>query len=184
MDPEEHLRRMLDAMREYVPWVYERCTDVELTDARATLHGGYTPTVRHPVGQLPGGGIVLGMADVVVANDPITGQGSNTAAKCAADLPGPILARGDQPFDEAWMRDDVRGVLARTPAAGHRLDQRDAAAAAAARAADPRTAAANQAVARRFANGFADPSDFQHWLMDPAKADAYLAEVAADPTPA
>jgi hypothetical protein len=31
-----------------------------------------------------------------------------------------------------------------------------------------------------------EPDDFQHWLMDPAKAEVYLAEVApdADPTPA
>jgi hypothetical protein len=26
---------------------------------------------------------------------------------------------------------------------------------------------------------YANPEDFQHWLMDPVKADAYLAEVAA-----
>jgi hypothetical protein len=55
------------------------------------------------VAQLPSGGIVFGMADVVVANDPITGQGSNTAAKCADAYRAAILARGDEPFDRAWM---------------------------------------------------------------------------------
>ena len=40
------------------------------------------------------------------------------------------------------------------------------------------TAQQNDTVARRFANGFSDPSDFQHWLMDPAKTAAYLAEVS------
>ena len=35
------------------------------------------------------------------------------------------------------------------------------------------------AVAHRFVNGFDDPRDFDRWFMDPAKADAYLAEVAA-----
>jgi hypothetical protein len=39
-------------------------------------------------------------------------------------------------------------------------------------------AAGNDTVARRFANGFSDPNDLQHWLMDPAKTDAYLARVA------
>jgi hypothetical protein len=33
------------------------------------------------------------------------------------------------------------------------------------------------AVAKRFVNGFADPTDFQHWFMTPDKAAAYLAEV-------
>jgi hypothetical protein len=41
---DEHLRRMLDAMREYAPWDYARCTQSELTDAWATLTGGYAPT--------------------------------------------------------------------------------------------------------------------------------------------
>jgi hypothetical protein len=34
------------------------------------------------------------------------------------------------------------------------------------------------AVATRFANGFSDPSDFQHWFLDPAKAEQYLASFA------
>ena len=69
------------------------------------------PVVRNPVGELPGGGLVLGVADVVVANDPITGQGSNNAAKCAASYLGRILAHGDQPFDREWMQADVRPLL-------------------------------------------------------------------------
>ena len=35
------------------------------------------------------------------------------------------------------------------------------------------------AIASRFANGFDDPRDFFEWFMDPALADAYLAEVAS-----
>src|SRR3712207_749815 len=104
MDPKQHLSLTLDLASKYTPWVYERARNVELTDARATLHGRYTPTVRRPVAHLPGGGTVLGMADVVVANDPITGQGSNTAAKCAAAYLAAILAHGDRPFDAAWMQ--------------------------------------------------------------------------------
>jgi hypothetical protein len=33
-------------------------------------------------------------------------------------------------------------------------------------------------IADRFANGFNNPADFFEWFMDPAKAEAYLAEVA------
>ena len=34
---------------------------------------------------------MLGLADVVVLNDPITGQGSNNASKCAASYLATIL---------------------------------------------------------------------------------------------
>ena len=83
-DPAEHLALTLELMERFTPWEYARATKVELTDAGGTLAGRYAPTVRNPVGRLPGGGLVLGVADVVVANDPITGQGSNSASKCAA----------------------------------------------------------------------------------------------------
>ena len=84
MSPQEHLDKILELMKTYTPWEYERAGKVELTDDKAVLAGGYTPVVRAPIGELEAGGIVLGMADVVVANDPITGQGSNNASKCAA----------------------------------------------------------------------------------------------------
>lgn len=79
-DPAEHLSLTLELMEKFVPWEYARATKVELTDANGTLSGRYAPTVRNPIGRLPGGGLVLGVADVVVANDPITGQGSNSAS--------------------------------------------------------------------------------------------------------
>lgn len=91
-------------MEKFTPWEYARATKVELTDAGGTLSGRYAPTVRNPIGRLPGGGLVLGVADVVVANDPITGQGSNSASKCAATYLASILEHGEKEFDEAWMR--------------------------------------------------------------------------------
>jgi hypothetical protein len=100
-DPAEHLSLTLELMEKFTPWEYERATrGVELTDAGGTLAGRYAPTVRNPVGQLPGGGLVLGVADVVVANDPITGQGSNSASKCAASYLASILEHGEKEFDE------------------------------------------------------------------------------------
>ena len=36
------------------------------------------------------------------------------------------------------------------------------------------------AIAHRFVNGFADPTDFQDWFMYPDKAERYLAAVAAE----
>ncbi|WP_232665197.1 styrene monooxygenase/indole monooxygenase family protein [Pseudonocardia sp. TRM90224] len=174
--PQEHLDRILALMQQFLPWEYDRAREVELTDARATLSGGYTPMVRHPVGVLPSGGRVLGMADVVVANDPITGQGSNNAAKCAAVYLDRIVKRGEEPFDPEWMEatfeqyweyaqhvtDWTNAML--QPPPEHVLKILG-------------TAQVNQTVARRLVNGFSDPSDFRHWFMDPGKTEAYLAEV-------
>jgi glycine/D-amino acid oxidase-like deaminating enzyme len=175
--PQEHLDRMLGLMQKFLPWEYARAGAVRLTDENATLAGGYTPMVRHPIGRLPSGGTVLGMADVVVANDPITGQGANNAAKCADFYLNSILERGDKPYDEEWMTatferywDYAQHVTNWTnallgPPPEHVLKILG-------------TAQVNDAVARRFVNGFSDPSDYQHWFMDPVKADAYLAEVS------
>lgn len=174
--PAEHLARTLELIRQYFPWEYERSRNAELTDAKATLSGGYTPVVRHPIGELPSGAFVLGMADVVVANDPITGQGSNNASKCAASYLDSILAHGDKAFDRASMQatfdkywEDAQHATIWTnamlqPPPPHVQKILGA-------------AQANDTVARRFVNGFSDPADFQHWFLDPAKADEYLASV-------
>ncbi|MFK3983639.1 styrene monooxygenase/indole monooxygenase family protein [Micromonospora sp. NPDC050397] len=177
LDPAEQLKLTLDLAQHYTPWVYDRCAEVELTDARATLSGRYTPTVRRPVAELPSGGLILGMADVVISNDPITGQGSNTAAKCAAAYLEAIVRHGDQPFDRAWMERTFEDFWARAGSSVTNWTN-------AMLAPLPEhvqqilgTAAANPTVARRFANGFSDPSDFDDWLMDPGKTATYLASV-------
>ncbi|MBY8874220.1 FAD-binding oxidoreductase [Micromonospora sp. PLK6-60] len=178
LDPADPLKPPLALARRYTPWIHERCREVELTDARATLSGRYTPTVRLPVAELPSGGAVLGMADVVVANDPVTGQGSNTAAKCAAAYLRSILEQGDRPFDREWMTrtferfwfDTGRAVTAWTNAMLQPLPPHVQQVLGA--------AAGNPAIARRFANGFSDPTDFDDWFMSPDRAERYLAEVA------
>lgn len=173
--PETHLQRMLELMKEFVPWEFARCGSVELTDPGGVLSGRYAPVVRHPVGQLPSGGKVLGLADVVVANDPITGQGSNNASKCASVYLARILERADAPFDEQFMHETfeaywryayhvtrwTNAMLAPPPP--HVLELLGA-------------AGQLPEVAHRFANGFNDPSDFDHWFFEPEKAAAYLAE--------
>jgi flavin-dependent dehydrogenase len=45
------------------------------------------------------------MGDVVCLNDPITGQGSNNASKCAAAYLQRILERGTGPYEPEWMRE-------------------------------------------------------------------------------
>ncbi|MER7044034.1 styrene monooxygenase/indole monooxygenase family protein [Streptomyces jumonjinensis] len=177
-DPQEHLALTLELLKRFLPWEYDRTAKVELTDAGGTLAGRYAPTVRKPIGRLPSGGLVLGVADVVVANDPITGQGSNSASKCAASYLASIEAHGDKPFDGEWMQSAfdrywetaqhvtkwTNAMLAPPP--GHVLNVLGA-------------AGQLQPVADRFANGFNDPSDFENFFYDPELADAYLAEVSA-----
>jgi hypothetical protein len=181
-DTREHLARTLDLMREYTPWEFERCSEVEPTDARSMLTGRYPPVVRHPVGRLSGSGFVLGMGDVVVANDPICGQGSNNACHCAGIYFRSILEHGGKPFDPEWMQQtfDAYWDYARHPTTFSNAllgplpehVQRILGA-----------ATQNPAVAHRFADGYARPADFDNWLMDPGKADAYLASVAGAASP-
>ncbi|MFH8552322.1 styrene monooxygenase/indole monooxygenase family protein [Streptomyces celluloflavus] len=175
-DPNEHLALTLELLKRFLPWEYDRSTKVELTDANGTLAGRYAPTVRNPIGRLPSGGLVLGVADVVVANDPITGQGSNSASKCAAAYLASIVERGDQPFDAEWMQATfdrywqtaqhvtkwTNAMLAPPPE--HVLNIIGA-------------AGQLQPVADRFANGFNNPADFENFFFDPDKANAYLASV-------
>ena len=175
--PEEHLQRILDLMRTHLPWEYERSRHAQLTDKGGSLMGGYTPVVRRPVGELPSGNVVFGMADVVVANDPITGQGSNNACHCAETYLKEMVAH-DGPYDRAWMErtfETYWGYAQHVtnwtnamlqPPPPHVLEI---------------IGAASQipVVAKRFVNGFADPTDFQHWFMDPDKAAAFLQEASA-----
>jgi Styrene monooxygenase A putative substrate binding domain len=176
--PQEHLARSLEILQTFFPWEAERNREVELTDDNGILAGRFPPTVRKPVGELSSGALVLGFADVVVLNDPITGQGSNNASKCAAVYLQQILERGDGPFDRAWMQatferywDYAQYVAGWTnallgPPPEHVLNLLGA-------------AGQNQKIAKRFVEGFDDPRDFFEWFMTPDKADAYLAEVAA-----
>ncbi|MGA5005342.1 styrene monooxygenase/indole monooxygenase family protein [Streptomyces koyangensis] len=176
-DPSEHLALTLELMEKFTPWEYARSTRVELTDAGGTLAGRYAPTVRKPIGRLPSGGLVLGVADVVVANDPITGQGSNSASKCAASYLSSILGHGDRPFDEEWMQATFDGYW---NTAQHVVRWTNAMLGA-----PPEhvlkligSGMRYQQVADRFANGFNNPADFDNFFFDPEKTEAYLAEVA------
>src|SRR5438067_2584166 len=103
-NPEQHLRRSLELLEQFLPWEAQRARDVALTDPNGVLTGRLVPAVRHPVAHLPSGAAVLGMADAVVLNDPITGQGSNNAAKCAEIYLASLLEQGSGELDQRWMQ--------------------------------------------------------------------------------
>jgi hypothetical protein len=118
------------------------------------------------------------MADVVVLNDPITGQGSNNASKCAKIYLDSILAQGDKPFDQAWMQatfdrywDYAQYVTGWTnallqPPPPHVLNIMGA-------------AQGIPVLARRIANCFNEPLDLFPWFAVPEEADKYLKSLAA-----
>ena len=103
-DPDQRLEASLTALRTFVPWQMERCHDIRLTDSLGDLAGALPPTVRKPVATLPSGRLLMGGGDVVILNDPLTGQGANNASKHAAIVLQSILERGALPFDADWMR--------------------------------------------------------------------------------
>jgi hypothetical protein len=176
--PQEHLARSKWILDTFLPWEAERCRTVELTDANGILAGAFPPTVRKPIGRLPSGKVVMGLADAVCLNDPITGQGSNNASKAARVAMDAIVAHGDKPFDEAFMQatfdtywNYAQFVTGWTnamlqPPPPHVLNIMG-------------SAQAYPALARRIANGFDNPPDLFPWFAVPEEAERYLKQLAA-----
>ena len=176
--PQAHLDRLRELLAAHFPTEAARIGDAALVDDRAVLQGRITPAVRRPVGVLPSGATVLGMADVVVLNDPLTSQGSNNATKSASFYLEAITAHRGA-FDAAWMQrtfDNFWRGWAQwatewtnswlQPALPHQRAVIDA-------------AATHPAVAERIAAGFDDARLFAPWWLDPQEAKAFLARQAA-----
>lgn len=174
--PAEHLTRSLEVLRRFFPREYARAGRVELTDERGVLRGAFTPTVRRPVASLPSGESALAMADAAVLNDPLTGQGSNNAAKCAEIYLERILGHETGPFDVRWMQQTfdhywvayaqwvvawTNAVLAPPETHVQRLLE---------------AAQRVPALAAAIANAFDDPRRVDPWWFDPVAADRLIAE--------
>ncbi len=178
-DPDQHVARSKWILDTFLPWEAARCADLELTDPNGILVGRLVPTVRKPVGTLSLGHYVLGMADAVVLNDPITGQGSNNAARCAEIYLESILERGDKPADPHWMHEtfdrywngyakwvtDWTNLLLRPPA--HVMKLMDC-------------AGRIPAVASAIVNGFDDPRTLFPWFLEAAEAEAFVGRAAKE----
>ncbi|MGH8431377.1 MAG: styrene monooxygenase/indole monooxygenase family protein [Solimonas sp.] len=177
--PEQHLAKSKWILETFLPWEAERARDTELTDDNGILAGRFAPTVRKPVATLPSGRKVFGLADVVVLNDPITGQGSNNAAKCADVYLKSIIEHGDRPVDQHWMQHTFDRYwfgyaqwvtqwtnMLLTPPPPHVLKLLG-------------SAAAMPPVASAIANGFDDPRTFFPWFADPVEADRFIETWAA-----
>ena len=171
--PQEHLAKSKWVLENFMPLEAERCANLELTDDNGILAGRFPPTVRKPICKLSSGALALGMADVVATNDPITGQGSNTASKAAMIYMNRILDRGNRPFDAAWMQqtfdafwDYAQWVVRWTnsllvPPAPQILQLMGA-------------ASQLPALASKIANGFNNPPDYSPWWFDAAEAEGLI----------
>ncbi len=171
--PEQHLEKSLEILNTYLPWEAERCQNVSLTDTGGYLAGRFPPTVRKPVLTLPSGNKVFGMADALVVNDPITGQGSNNAAKCSKVYFDAILANDDQAFTEQWMHKTFERYWDYAETVVHWTNSL---------LAPPQpqmielltAASQNQSIASEIANNFDDPRAFAPWWFDAEQAQAFI----------
>jgi hypothetical protein len=171
MDAETQLAATKSLIRQFVPWEFERVADATPTDANAGMAGRFPPTVRKAVGILPSGKPVLGLADAVVLNDPIVGQGSNNAVKAVAIYLDAIVQRGDALFDPSWMTATFETAFQRVqastdwtnmilmPPPPHVIDLLA-------------RASGKQALADRVAQGFDEPATIMPLFADPALAAA------------
>jgi flavin reductase (DIM6/NTAB) family NADH-FMN oxidoreductase RutF len=176
--PAEHLGRLRGVLAEHFPDEGARIAHATLVDDRSVLRGRITPAVRRPVGVLPSGRPVLGMADVVVLNDPLTSQGANNASKSASFYLEAITGhRGE--FDPEWMQrtfDNFWRGWAKwatewtsswlQPALPHQRAVVDA-------------AGRHPVVAGQIAAGFDDARLFTPWWYDAAEAERFLASATA-----
>jgi hypothetical protein len=176
--PAEHLAKSKWVLDTFMPLEGERCRNVELTDDNGILAGRFAPTVRNPICKMPSGRLALGMGDVVTTNDPITGQGANTASKAAAVYLRRILERGSKPFDAGWMQHTfdefwnyAQWVTKWTnsllvPPEPQILQLMGA-------------ASQIPPLASRIANGFNNPPDYAPWWFSAGEAEKFIHSLAS-----
>jgi len=99
---------------EHFPWSAERFDwdAFSTVGPRYDIAGAITPTVRRPYAQLDNGRWVLAVGDVHTVNDPLLGQGANSASATAFIVGGAIV---EDPFgfDEAWCERVAERMWAR-----------------------------------------------------------------------
>jgi len=134
---------------------------------RHVLRGAVTPAVRESSLALPDGRVALAIGDAWITNDPITGQGANLGSHCAWHLADALATcdAADLDFaaragDELWAH--AGPITAWTnaflqPPPPHVMEVLAA-------------ATADQAVADRFTDGFADPLTFALSFLGAAEA--------------
>jgi 2-polyprenyl-6-methoxyphenol hydroxylase-like FAD-dependent oxidoreductase len=178
---EEGLEVLRQILAEMAPWELEHFRDARLIDPQSWRKVLITPTVREPIGVLPSGRIVMGLADALVLNDPIAGQGANCASKAAHMVTERIVERGDKPFHAAWMHEvfeEFWETEAKFITAFSNMFL------------EPVTAPAKEVllagsqvpeIAEEFFDNFNDPRRFWPWIQDLQLTRRHVAEVTGEP---
>jgi hypothetical protein len=109
-------------VKELMPWDWHWLKDAELADDLGWLVGGFTPMVKKPVGRLPSGRIAMAIGDTVNPMDPVGGQGANNNYRFLPMLFAAVEARGDRPFDAAWMEATFDDYYRRSAVHGNRFN--------------------------------------------------------------
>ncbi|QLE55973.1 styrene monooxygenase/indole monooxygenase family protein [Nostoc sp. TCL26-01] len=174
---QEVLEMSKTVIQQLKPWHYEFVKNMELADEQAWINGAITPTVRHPIGRLPSGAIVMGIGDAVILQDPLTGQGANSATKMAHLVKQQIIEHGNQRFDESWMQrvfDEFWNYAQYTYAFTDCL------------LSPPdylqdimMAMAENPEITRDYLNGLNHPPSLSSWFFDAESAKEYLAQKKA-----
>jgi hypothetical protein len=92
-------------LQTHAPPIYERINLREFGVLRPldVLQGAVTPTVRCGYTPLRNGKFAIALGDIHILNDPIIGQGANTASRCAWLLGEALLE--DRQLDETFCRE-------------------------------------------------------------------------------
>lgn len=182
---EEALAAARRVIEELTPWDAAWARGMELADELGWLVGRITPTVRRPVGRLPSGRVVTCLGDAAIHFDPLAAQGANNGTKMARHLVRRVAERGDQPFDAAWMSETFEQFWAREGEPAYTLTNMMLAPLSPAGrllllaqcGSDGVRQDGRQALADRFANGFADPARLVALLRDVPAAQRAIREV-------
>jgi 2-polyprenyl-6-methoxyphenol hydroxylase-like FAD-dependent oxidoreductase len=175
-DPPRFNAAALTLLREHAPWIHERIDPAAFAISRPLdqFHIAITPTVRAGYARLANGKWVMALGDAHVANDPIIGEGANTAAFTAWIL-GEAIRDADR-FDEAFCHAAAQRIWAFThpvtvgtnamlaPPKPHLLEFIGA-------------ATQHQAVADSYLWGYNHPDQFWTALASPERTAAFIAEV-------
>src|SRR4051795_9227669 len=102
-DGDAAVARMKEVVAALFPWDEPFVRNMQLADPLAWLIGAVTPAVRRPSAQLSSGVVAAALGDTAISYDPIAAQGANSGIKQARHLVQAMAARGDRPFDRAWI---------------------------------------------------------------------------------
>jgi Styrene monooxygenase A putative substrate binding domain len=167
---------VLSLLRTYAPAIYARVdpSTFALTRPLDLCHAAMTPTVRRGYIQLQNGTFAVALGDAHVLNDPITGQGANTASHAAWVL-GQAIRDSGATFDAAFCRRVEQQIWAYarpiTEACNARLRPPPA------HAVELLVAAAyNKTIADAHATGFNHPDSFWEIVSSPERTAAFLTQ--------